>query len=505
MDSQVLEQLKPWIEQKLQGASDMDPKDLADYVIVLLQNSSSPAEQRAACERDLEEFLHSATSGFLDALFEQIHRIQNPEAQAPSNIAQPSFAPPQPFSGNQPMQMMGGQEEFRASFRNRNNDGANNSDFGFQAPQIPPQFANNPKAFADMMVAMAMQNGGEGFPPGTFPPKFNVHGGKPNHNNRRNNRLNKDGGPSKPMLGSVHNELSVANRRLVVDKLPDDKLNEDILRSYFAQFGNITKVRVDHTWHLAELEFESHDQAVAAHDSPAPIFDNRFIKVYWRKKDESDPQEIDVEAVKRMQAVKQQQFLEREQKKKENHEKMQRLIEMRTKLLQEQEALLKQGAASGVIDETNNLTDRLKQQVESLKAEAQALGIDGSSPQPARGGYRGGYRGGFRGRGSPYSRGGFRGGRGSFRGGRGGFTNASLDLRPKTVLVKGVPLEREEALREHLVSVDHSNIERQSDNSVLVSFNDRRTAEQFFHNNDPSVGSVEKSWVRDNGSDEMEM
>lgn len=515
MDSQQLEQLKPWIEQKLQGTSDMDPKDMAEYVLVLLQNKGTIEEQRAACQRDLEEFLHQATGDFVNALFEQIDRIQNPQKYAAEIQAQQPAQQMQP--PQQPPQMMGGQEEFRASFRNRdnnggfnNNGGPGNNNFNFGAPQqLPPQFANNPQAFSEMMM-MAMQNGGVGFPGGFPQPPFGFQGnqgGRPGHNNqRRNNRFNNrsqgEGNFGRSSLGSVHNELSVANRRLIVEKLPDDKLNEEVIKSYFNQFGNLSKVRVDAAQHLAELEFESHDQAVAAHNSPAPIFDNRFIKVYWRRKDDQDPQEIDVEAVKRMQAVKQQQFLEREQKKKETQDKMQKLIDMRAKLLQEQEALLKQGAAAGAISEAEALNEKLKQQVDSLKAEAQMLGIDRSASPSARGGYRGGFRGGFRGRGSPYARGGSFRGRGSYRG---GFANASLDLRPKSVLVKGVPNEKEEALRTHLVSVDHASIERQDDNSVLVNFNDRRTAEQFFNGEVSDVGTVEKSWVRNDGPEEMEM
>lgn len=75
---------------------------------------------------------------------------------------------------------------------------------------------------------------------------------------------------------------------------------------------------------------------------------------------------------------------------------------------------------------------------------------------------------------------------------------ASLDLRPRSVVVTGVPADKDEALAHSLMSSRYSNVDRRSANEVVVTFSDRKAAEQFFNtpNDLPEVGKVEKSWTR---------
>ncbi|KKY38497.1 putative ccch zinc finger and rrm domain-containing protein [Diaporthe ampelina] len=318
--------------------------------------------------------------------------------------------------------------------------------------------------------------------------------------------------------------------KVVVESIPEENFQEDQVRSFFAQFGNVEEVTMMGYKRLAIVKFDKWSSANAAYKSPKVIFDNRFVKVYWykeekhgdvanggngangfknghqgngvKREDSTDikTEEIDMEEFTRKQEEAQKLHEEKMAKIREI-EKQREELEKRQKELQAKQAAEKQrlleklagsrknsiepgggeAAATGEKGGEASKTEALKATLAKLRGEAAAMGIDPNGepqdddasmstpyhPSYGRGG-RGGY---YRGRGAYVPRGAFRGGgRG---GGRGNFHAAyaafSLDNRPKTVAISGADFsapEKDEALRRHLFSFGEGVTEIQTTPSV---------------------------------------
>lgn len=284
---------------------------------------------------------------------------------------------------------------------------------------------------------------------------------------------------------------------IVVEQIPEEKFNEDAIREFFSQFGNILEVTLQGYRRLALVKYETYAAAKAAWSSPKVIFDNRFVKVYWYRPKEKaekngdqasgetagDGTPFNREEFERQQEEAQKAYEEKMKKRKETEEAKEALDRQRDELhkkREEESSKLMQklggkptsngtGSTNGQGDtagdgDTNEQTKQLRAQLESLEEEAKNLGLDPNSAaagssfsERGRGrgfpSYRG--RGGFapRGRGyDPSFRGGpaYRG-RGAPRGR--GASVLRLDNRPKRVAVSGVKInsEQDEALRQYLV------------------------------------------------------
>lgn len=160
-----------------------------------------------------------------------------------------------------------------------------------------------------------------------------------------------------------------SNSTLVVEHIPEDKLDENSIKTFFGQFGAVVEVGVQPWKKLATVKFDRWDGAKKAYDSPAPIFDNRFVKVFWHKPsvdvgaritspsaggagggvsggvraggspppqlsklaDEEEP--LDMEEFKRKTEEAQKAHEEKMKKKKEHEEKMKELEKMKEELL----------------------------------------------------------------------------------------------------------------------------------------------------------------------------
>lgn len=281
---------------------------------------------------------------------------------------------------------------------------------------------------------------------------------------------------------------------IVVEQIPEDKFDEQTVRDFFSEFGNIVEVTLKPYRHLALVKYDDYASAKRAWASPKVIFDNRFVKVYWYKPGrgeanggpQGDEKPFDQEEFERQQVEAQKAHEEKMKKRKETEEAMQALERQKAELLKRQqeekakllEKLAMKGGSNGEAAESpkpkedgkagtptegqeSEKTKQLRAQLAALEAEAQELGLDpNASADSSRGrgrgwgGFRG--RGGFPPRGRGYdpfaARGGYRG-RGSVRG-RGGVLR--LDNRPKKVAVSGVEFnsDRDEALRQYLLVCD---------------------------------------------------
>ncbi|KAE8363302.1 hypothetical protein BDV27DRAFT_8125 [Aspergillus caelatus] len=323
---------------------------------------------------------------------------------------------------------------------------------------------------------------------------------------------------------------------IVVEQIPDDKLDEASVREFFSQYGDIVELSLQPHKKLALITYDSHASAKRAWSSPKVIFDNRFVKVYWHKakadkngdhrQGAGEVEPFNQEEFERQQEAAQKAYEEKMQKRKETEEAKQALEKQREELLkkqqEEKERLMQKLGGNDVSNGATpsdgesgpspqeNVSDQTKQlraQLAALEAEAKTLGIDPNGADSGAPSYRGRGRGSLgrggyapRGRGyDPNYRGGYRG-RGGMARGRGGVLR--LDNRPRRVAVSGVELnsEKDEALRQFLIGVgEYESIQpnpEQSD-SVIVAFKERYIAEKFMFGpwQIPSVGEVQLTWV----------
>ena len=73
------------------------------------------------------------------------------------------------------------------------------------------------------------------------------------------------------------------DKTLVVEKIPEDKLNLDAVNSWFKRFGTVTNVAIDVRSAKALVSFSEHSEAHAAWKSEDAVFGNRFVKVFWHR------------------------------------------------------------------------------------------------------------------------------------------------------------------------------------------------------------------------------
>ena len=382
-----------------------------------------------------------------------------------------------------------------------------------QRPEFCSFMVANSQAEYDPMNALmpAIFNG-----PGPFqgPPPLAAFGQPPRQRGgKHQNRQRRSEKATFSADGPVHDRTKST---IVIENIPEENFNEDQVKLFFSQFGNILEVSMQPYKRLAIVKFDTWDAASAAYHSPKVIFDNRFVKVFWYKDDESTMPasapmngdvpvsktarrtngssvaggndagphaDIDMEAFAKQQEEKQKDFEEKTKKREElehqREELEKRQKELIAKQLEEKAKLAaKLGARNGTKSENNNedesdpskpvtQTEALRAQLAALEAEARQMGLDpdamdAPAPWPTRGGYGRG-RAGWRGA-SPYTpRGSYRGG--SFRGRanvHAAYAAYSLDNRPKKVVLTGVDFtvpDKDETLRQYLfVSPIHPSL-----------------------------------------------
>jgi len=368
---------------------------------------------------------------------------------------------------------------------------------------------------------------------------------------------NRGGRNGRSEFSSDRPNYDKSNTTIVVENIPEERFSEDEVRGFFSDFGNIVDVSMRPYKRLAIVKYDDWNSANTAYKSPAVIFDNRFVKVYWYTSDDSLPKpppasksngskkesvdpsapvparatsepQIDIEEFTRKQQEAQKVHEEKMKKKQEmeaakkelekrQEELMKNQAEEKRKLMERIAAKsVKSGSTNGSANGTpapeskpTSQTEALKAQLAALEAEAQSLGIDTSQADGNSWGGRGRGRGrgGYRGRGEYVPRG-YRGG---YRG-RGAPTHFAaagrsfnLDNRPKTVSLTGVDFTdsaKDETLREYLMHIGEFTSLEATSNRAQIAFKDRKTAENFLASVSrdggeiPSAGKVELGWVK---------
>ncbi len=294
---------------------------------------------------------------------------------------------------------------------------------------------------------------------------------------------------------------------IVVEQIPEEKFDEQSVRDFFSEFGNIQNITMQAYKRLALVQYTDYSAARRAYDSPKVIFDNRFVKVYWYKPDSAqstpktgtfpasssavvkeEDQPFDKDKFERDAVAAQKRLDGKKALLKDAEAKKQALETQKEELAQrqaeEKKKLLEKLAAKGKAESmsptalsaaanghkangTNDADDRnvsaqtkaLRAQVAALEAEAKSLGLDtalSDDPYSPRGRGRGRGRGSYRGWEGFAGASSFRGnprGRGNFRGRGGGAYN--LDNRTKKVGLTGAEFtgEKDEGLRQYLLVI----------------------------------------------------
>ncbi|KAL5084182.1 hypothetical protein Trisim1_012257 [Trichoderma cf. simile WF8] len=411
-------------------------------------------------------------------------------------------------------------------------------DHGNASVYVPPMFSGI-EEYDPSNAVLGMS--GHAANPYSFPMDMMGRGRGRGNRGGRGGRGGKKGGARAPFSaeGPVNDRTKST---IVIENIPEDHFDENEVRTFFSQFGEVVEVSMQPYKHLAIVKYDKWASANAAYRSPKVIFDNRFVKVFWYKEEgvkvpssatgngdgvlskidgdgsaapaEAEP-EIDMEEFQRMQEEAQKKYQEREAKRTDLERQRQELEKQQQELLarhrEESERLKarlaeKSGAtADAKATGSSSSTDMLRAQLAALEQEAKILGID---PDAAEDGSGYSSRGrGFRGRGGRGSDRGFAPrGRGSFRGQAGrhaAYAQYSLDNRPRKLAVTGVdftPPDKDEALRHFLLNLGEFESVETNASVTHVSFQDRKTAEKFhysLHGKElPGVsGTLELSWI----------
>ncbi|CCG82685.1 Predicted protein [Taphrina deformans PYCC 5710] len=525
--------LKTWLEQRLSKVSDAEAPILAEYCIALLKHEQSEKQVHALCVEQLSDFLRGDTTKFVDDVFQAIRSrtfikggalnvkqprqthgdskassstsIRKSTAAVPVEAVAPSESPMQYPPMPMPPPAMMADPVFLQYMQ--------------QAQTIPRKrkhcFAFEQKGFCHRGAACPYEHK-------TPQPERNLHEYDPNfsamgngaqanprpyvretYQNQVQNKLptkDRQSVARQSEKNSQKPEYDTSKSTLVVDNIPQERLDEESVRNYFQTFGTMDHIDISMTRRQAVIKFSTWESANSAYTSPAPIFNNRFVKLFWHKNKavkSKPPQEdvsmstepeVDVQALQ----AKQKEHEERLEKKRLMEQRAAELAQQKAELQQrqnEQQARIRQlESSSSKVAAPQSATSALEAQLNELKAKAAALGLtadDLRSPVGAgRGSMRGARGGSYRGRGKsvPYP---------STR-------PRTLDLRPRTIRIKSTFVPASELEAQIRASTEYDAVHCESGDTLKVTFKTRRDAELFSARH----ARHEMSWVRDdqNGS-----
>ncbi|KAK9239506.1 hypothetical protein V1525DRAFT_398276 [Lipomyces kononenkoae] len=590
--------LKSWLIRRLENISDADSEILSDYVLALLRHDQPAEDVKRMCLEQLEDFLHEHNERFVDDVFAALtnksylpaSKIPTPASAAQVRKIGPDQGVQQsqpneerqqysPAYGNQPQQKQQQRQEEEGGVGPTQAQEGTTPGFSNVNPPQAPAFQRFSRALGQMgqqagdyqswrqnaatgRGVVQMKKGrcrsydeqgycmkGDMCPYEHGEERIIVSGTQAPGSQRRINQKVQHGGRRRAEnAGFVSGpSMDANNTTLVVEKIPDENFSLEQIRSVFEAFAPVQDISLDLERNSAVVSFFTHEDAVKAWSSPAPVFQNRFVKVFWKRTDAevatrgrthnnhamskkrsgSEAPEIDVAEITQRQAEKQREYEERMAKKREYEEKMTEVKrqseELRQKQEQEREALLAKIRQREESDRANrgesipssdggmevdsgslassSTTEALKSKLEQLKAEAAMLGVsvpESESPVSPYYAARGG-RGSFRSRGRSSYRGAY-----SFRGRAGGLpvmntARSNLDLRTKKVAVLGLRDSAMESFAGYLLGVgEYENIEPHptQEDAKVVTFKDRATAEKFYYAGPEiaEVGNVKYSW-----------
>ena len=79
------------------------------------------------------------------------------------------------------------------------------------------------------------------------------------------------------------NQGNINNTTLILRKVPNDLNRPENMRQHFSKFGQLLDIQCHYEKQsdAVLVKFATNQQAFAAFRSPQPVFNNRFIRIYW--------------------------------------------------------------------------------------------------------------------------------------------------------------------------------------------------------------------------------
>ncbi|EMR09932.1 hypothetical protein PNEG_01691 [Pneumocystis murina B123] len=560
--------LKAYLLTLLDPISNADLDILSDYILALLRHDQSVEDVKKLCLSQLDEFLRENTFSFVQDIFDALERktyLNENMLEKESSVVEKYKESTRKRSFHQTSldaRIHGINNEkksrFGKSFRvnNRGNwrsfrQKAPFSDMFSFSPDFPINSTQRCRDYEErgycMRGDMCFYDHGidhivmDGQYSDAYDPTQSIH---TNHsvaithsglnykntlrNDKEHFRKHKKNN-SCLIKGPNYNQTITT---LIIENIPNSDLNEENIRFFFKKFGEISKIIVKKAEHRAILKFKDWESANKAWSSSAPIFNNRFVKLYWhssKSNDRNDLQENNmaldtsekhvVDGLpkdKFMEKIekKQKEYEEREQRKKQNAKEREMLLEKEEliqKQLEEKRNLIalmskkdtnipefpqKEDYDINKLEPSALSRKALETQLASLKAEANNLGISintkslntsGNSGNKKKLGFSRSFSKVFR----------HSSGKNTLRRG-----SMQLDNRTRKIAVYNLDPDKDEVLRQHLLhNGEYEAIEKDVDDSnvQIIVFKDRWTAEKFLRNVStiPDMENVKLKWKYD--------
>ncbi|QSL65759.1 hypothetical protein MERGE_000037 [Pneumocystis wakefieldiae] len=562
--------LKAYLLRLLEPISNADLDILSDYILALLRHDQSVDDVRKLCLNQLDEFLKENTFSFVQDIFDALERkayLNGDVSEKESLVGEKYKEPAKKRSFHQTSldARIGGlnnEKKYRSVRSFRQNNRGNWRSFR-QKVSLPDMFSFSPdfpinstqrcRDYEErgycMRGDMCFYDHGidhivmDGHYSDAYDPTQSIHtnhsvtiiqSGLNYKNAHRNDkeRFRKHKKNNSCLIQGPNYNQTITT--LMIDNVPNSDLNEENIRLFFMKFGEISKIIIKKAEHRAILKFKDWESANKAWSSSAPIFNNRFVKLYWhssRSNDKNDLQEnnmtLDTSEKHQVDDSPEDKFMEKIEKKQKEHEEREQRKKQNAKereILLEKEKLIKKQ-----LEEKRNLIalmskndtnisefpqkeeedydanklepstlsrKALETQLASLKAEADNLGISintknlnttGNSGNKKKLGFSRSFSKVFR-----YSPGKKAFHRGSMQ----------LDNRTRKIAVYNVDPDKDEVLKQHLLhNGEYETIEKDVDDSnvQIIVFKDRWTAEKFLRNVStiPDMENVKLKWKYD--------
>ncbi|KAH9468520.1 hypothetical protein Pst134EA_009060 [Puccinia striiformis f. sp. tritici] len=105
------------------------------------------------------------------------------------------------------------------------------------------------------------------------------HYNNSSHPDRSSSRFEGTSSSSTPF-----HKKSSSGTTLVIENVPPTSLSELAVREYFSTFGEIISTQIDLYNSQAQVTFKLYEDAKRAYSSPEPVFNNRFVRIHFRKR-----------------------------------------------------------------------------------------------------------------------------------------------------------------------------------------------------------------------------
>ena len=91
----------------------------------------------------------------------------------------------------------------------------------------------------------------------------------------------------KAIIKPNHKEYAYSEDTLVVENVPSEKCNENEVKQFFGQFGEIENININQQLRNVTIKFKAASDAHKAFVFPESIFGNRFVRMQWLRIEKS--------------------------------------------------------------------------------------------------------------------------------------------------------------------------------------------------------------------------